>query len=213
MQNIHLKKIRGECVSRRNGQPLGTARRKCREWVTNSVESVVCVSLRHVSSSRPPDHSRNRCLSAIYTHTHTHTHVTFVGPIANLKSSEGPLFSAEFVCLCVSDWHFALHTFPGQSLSRTDVSRTRRFPERRFPDKTFPVQDLSRTITFPDRRFPDKLYLGIFMYTVCVNTSSIGLVTWYVGIRSIYILMCACRPAVSIRGLFGKACSLTVGKA
>jgi len=78
----------------------------------------------------------------------------------------------------------ALQTFPGQSLSRTDVSRTRRFPdntfpgqslsrtrrfpERRFPDKTFSVQDYSRTITFPDRRFldrrfpdrrfPDKLY-------------------------------------------------------
>ena len=26
-------------------------------------------------------------------------------------------------------------TFPGQSLSRTDDSRTRRFPDRRFPDK------------------------------------------------------------------------------
>jgi len=27
------------------------------------------------------------------------------------------------------------------------------------------------------------------------------------------LLMCACRPAVSIRGLFGKACSPTMGKA
>ena len=70
----------------------------------------------------------------------------------------------------------------------TDVSRARRFPERRFPDKTFLGQDLSRTIIFPDRRFPDKLglYYGIFMYIMCVNTSSIGLVTRYVGIRGVY---------------------------
>ena len=49
----------------------------------------------------------------------------------------------------------ALQTFPGQSLSRTDVSRT-----RRFPDKTFPGQDLSRTITFPDKTFPGKTFPG-----------------------------------------------------
>jgi len=49
------------------------------------------------------------------------------------------------------------------------------------------------------------------MYIMCVNTSSTGLVT-----RCRYterLLMCACRPAVSIRGLFGKACSPTMGKA
>ena len=49
----------------------------------------------------------------------------------------------------------ALQTFPGQSLSRTDVSRT-----RRFPDKSFPGQDLSRTITFPDKTFPGKTFPG-----------------------------------------------------
>ena len=38
----------------------------------------------------------------------------------------------------------ALQTFPGQSLSRTDVSRTRRFPEWRFPYKTFPGQVILR---------------------------------------------------------------------
>jgi len=36
---------------------------------------------------------------------------------------------------------------------------------------------VSRTITFPDRRFLYKLYEGILTYTMCVNTSSIGLVT------------------------------------
>jgi len=34
----------------------------------------------------------------------------------------------------------ALHTFPGQSLSRTDVSQTRPFPNQTFPGKTFPRQ-------------------------------------------------------------------------
>ena len=63
-----------------------------------------------------------------------------------------------------------VRSFPGQSLSRTDVSRTRRFPDRRFPDKTFPGQtfpgqddsrtDVSRTRRFPDRRFPDKTIPG-----------------------------------------------------
>jgi len=49
------------------------------------------------------------------------------------------------------------------------------------------------------------------MYKTCVNTSSIGLVTRYVGYTE-RVLMCACRPAVSIWGLFGKACSPTMGK-
>ena len=55
---------------------------------------------------------------------------------------------------CVSCWQWrredrnvmfskGVRSFPGQSLSRTDVSRTRRFPDRRFPDKTIPGQ------TFP----------------------------------------------------------------
>jgi len=94
----------------------------------------------------------------------------------------------------------ALQTFPGQSLSRTDVSRT-----RRFPDKSFPGQDVSRTRPFPDNHFPGQVILRNFhvhsvckyplyrlSHTMCKYTES--------------LLMCACRPAVSIRGLFGKAC-------
>jgi len=50
-----------------------------------------------------------------------------------------------YICLT------ALQTFPGQSLSRTDVSRT-----RRFPDKSFPGQDSSRTSPFPDNHFPGQ---------------------------------------------------------
>jgi len=41
------------------------------------------------------------------------------------------------------------------------------------------------------------------MYIMCVNTRTIGLVT----------LMRACRPAVSTRGLFDKACSPTMSTA
>jgi len=68
----------------------------------------------------------------------------------------------------------ALQTFPGQSLSRTDVSRT-----RSFPDSHFPGQDVSQTRSFPDKTFPGKTFPGqlilrIFMYIMCVNTSSIG---------------------------------------
>jgi len=48
------------------------------------------------------------------------------------------------------------------------------------------------------------------VYRLC--TSSTGLVTQYVEYTE-RLLMCACRPAVSIRGLFGKACSPTMGKA
>jgi len=156
MQNIHLKKIRGECVSRRNGQPLGTARRKCREWVTNSVESVVCVSLRHVSSSRPPDHSRNRCLSAIYTHTHTHTHTSrLLARLQTWRAAKGPYFQPS-LSVCVSltgtslytrfpDNHFPGQTFPGQDVSRKDVSRTRRFPYKTFPGQSLSRTDVSRT--------------------------------------------------------------------
>ena len=40
------------------------------------------------------------------------------------------------------------------------------------------------------RRFPDKLYYGVFMYMyiMCVNASSIGIVARYVGIRSVSLL-------------------------
>jgi len=68
-----------------------------------------------------------------------------------------------------------VRSFPGQSLSRTDVSRTRRFPDIRFLDETFPGQtipgqdvsrtDDSRTKLFPDRRFPDNTF---FMHNFTV---------------------------------------------
>jgi len=48
---------------------------------------------------------------------------------------------------------FALQTFPGQSRSPTDVSRTDVSQTIAFPDNP-----LSRTRRFPERRFPDKLY-------------------------------------------------------
>jgi len=51
--------------------------------------------------------------------------------------------------------HDALQTFPGQSVSRTDVSWT-----RRFPDKSFPGQDISRTRPFPDNHFPGQTFPG-----------------------------------------------------
>jgi len=101
----------------------------------------------------------------------------------------------------------ALQTFPRQSLSRTDVSRT-----RRFPDKSFPGQDISRTRRFPYKTFPGQVILRNFhvrsvckyqlyrlSHTICRYTER--------------LLVCACRPAVSILWLFGKACSPTMGKA
>ena len=92
-------------------------------------------------------------------------------------------------------------TFPGQSLSWT-----RRFPERRFPYKTFPVQTLLGRQTFPGQVIPRNFHVHSVCkyqlyrpsYTICRYTER--------------LLMCVCRPAVSIRGLFGKACSPTMGK-
>jgi len=74
----------------------------------------------------------------------------------------------------------ALQTFPGQSLSQTDVSRT-------SYTKEFSCTYVCRY----------QLYMP--SYTTCRYTER--------------LLMCACRPAVNIRGLFGKACSPTMGKA
>ena len=99
----------------------------------------------------------------------------------------------------------------------TDVSRTITFPDRRFPDKTFPGQDISRTRPFPDNHFPRQTFPGqvilrnfhvhsVCKYQLCRLSHKICRYTER-------LLMCACRPAVSIRGLFGKACSPTMGKA
>jgi len=83
---------------------------------------------------------------------------------------------------------------------------------RRFPDKTFSGQDLSRTITFPDKTFPGHVILRNFhVHHVCKYQL-------YWPNQTIYryterLLIYACRPAVTIWGLFGKACSATMGKA
>jgi len=80
--------------------------------------------------------------------------------------------------------------------SFTDVSRTITFPDRHFPDKTFPGQVILRNFhVHTVCKYP--LYRP--SHTICRYTER--------------LLMCACRPAVSIRGLFGKACSPTMGKA
>ena len=83
----------------------------------------------------------------------------------------------------------------------TDVSRT-----RHFPDKTFPVNH------FPGQTFPGQVILRNFhvhnvcKYQLCRPSHAICRYTER-------LLMCACRSAISIRGLFGKACSPTMGKA
>jgi len=92
----------------------------------------------------------------------------------------------------------ALQTFPGQDVSRKDVSRTRRYPDNHFPGQTFPGQVILRNIHVHSV-CKYKLYRP--SHTICRYTER--------------LLMCACRPAVSklIRGLFGKACSPRMGKA
>ena len=119
----------------------------------------------------------------------------------------------------------------------TDVSQTIIFPDRRFPDKTFPGQVVSRTSRFPDktfpgqdvshtRRFPDNHFPGqtfprqTFPGQVILRNFHVYSVCKYQLYRLSHtickymehLLMCVCRPAVSIRGLFGKACSPTMGK-
>jgi len=51
------------------------------------------------------------------------------------------------------------------------------------------------------------------MYIMCVNAISIGVVKRFLYRYTERLLMCASRPGLSIRGLFGKACSPTMGKA
>ena len=72
-----------------------------------------------------------------------------------------------------------------------DVELYRRFPDSHFPGQTFPGQDVSRTRRFPDKHFPGQTFPGQvilrnFHVHSVVNTSSIGLVTRHVGIRSVY---------------------------
>ena len=110
------------------------------------------------------------------------------------------------------DNHFPGQTFPGQ-----DVSRTSRFPDKTFPGKTFPGQDVSPIRRFPDNHFPGQTFPG----QVILRNFHVHSVCKYQLYRPSHticryterLLMCACRPAVSIRGLFGKACSPTMGKA
>ena len=72
----------------------------------------------------------------------------------------------------------------------------RRFPDNHFPGQTFPGQVILRN--FPVHNVC-KYQLCRPSHTICRYPER--------------LLICACRPAVSIRGLFGKACSPTMGKA
>ena len=121
------------------------------------------------------------------------------------------------------DNHFPRQTFPGQDVSQTG----------HFPDKTFPGQDVSRTFAcltrrlfrvgyirrFPDNHFPGQTFPG----QVILRNFRVHNVCKYQLYRPCQticmyterLLMCACRTALSklIRGLFGKSCSPTMGKA
>ena len=96
---------------------------------------------------------------------------SFVHKFAHHSNRLPAIFASYFTQNNLSHHHDALQTFPGQSLSRTDVSRTIRFPDksfrgqdisrtRLFPDKTFPGQDVSRTRPFPDNHFPGQTFPG-----------------------------------------------------
>ena len=108
-----------------------------------------------------------------------------------------------------SDNHFPGQTFPGQVVSRTIQFPDKTFPGQElsrtitFPDKTFPVEDVSRTFTFPDRRFPDKLLRNFNVHSVCKY--QLYRPSHTICRYTEHLLMCACRPVVSIQGLFGKA--------
>jgi len=97
--------------------------------------------------------------------------------------------------------------FPGQVVSRT----------RRFPDKVFPGQGVSRTRPFPNSHFPGQTFPGqvilrnFQVHNVCKY--QIYRPSQTICVYTERLLMCACRPALSILGLFGKSCSPTMGKA
>jgi len=130
--------------------------------------------------------------------------------------------TTKFYCLhALADgyWHVQIRDrvlFSGTCYRFTDVSRTITFPDRRFPDKSFPGQDLSRTRPFPDNHFPGHTFPGqVILKNIDVH--SVCKYKLYRPSHTIcryteHLLMCACRPAVSIRGLFVKACSPRMGK-
>jgi len=112
-----------------------------------------------------------------------------------------------------------MHLWKG---SFTDVSRTITFPDKTFPGKTFPGQDVSPTRRFPDNHFPGQTFPGqTFPRQVILRNFHVHSVCKYKLYRPSHticryterLLMCACRPAISIQGLFGKACSPSMGKA
>jgi len=88
----------------------------------------------------------------------------------------------------------------------------RRFPDNHFPGQTFSGQDVSRTRRFPYKTFPGQVILRNFhVHSVCKY--QLYRPTQTICKYTERLLICACRPAVSTRGLFGKACSPTMGKA
>jgi len=131
---------------------------------------------------------------------------------------------------CHLSQRFSFRT-SGQSQNQCNILEMlyRRFPDNHFPpgetfpgqvvfpDKTFPGQDVSRTGHFPDKTFPRQMFPGqiilrnfhvhnVCKYQLCMSSHMTCRYTEH-------LLMCACRPAVSIRGLFDKTCSPTMGKA
>ena len=95
------------------------------------------------------------------------------------------------------------------------LSLYRRFPDNHFPGQTFPGQVILRNFhvhnvckyqLYRPSPVPDMTY-NVFSGTLN-PTQSIDRPS-----HTERLLMCACRPAIRIRGLFGKACSPTVGKA
>jgi len=82
-----------------------------------------------------------------------------------------------------------------------DVALYRRFPDNHFPGQTFPGQTFPGQVILRNFHVHSVCKYQLYRpsHTICRYTER--------------LLMCACRPAVSIRGLFGKACSPTMGKA
>ena len=106
-----------------------------------------------------------------------------------LKQSVAPLSGTKFH----EDKSRQLSFFTGQYMV---YSLYRRFPDNHFPGQTFPGQVILRNFHVHS---VCKYQLCRPSHTICRYTER--------------LLMCACRPAVSIRGLLGKACSPTMGKA
>jgi len=92
----------------------------------------------------------------------------------------------------------------------------RRFPDNHFPGQTFPGQDISQTRPFLDNHFPGQTFPGqvilrnLLVHSVC--KCQLYRPSHTICRYTEHLLMCACRPAVSMQGLFGNECSPTMDK-